>query len=71
LITSALGFFDVNWKTEVTVVGVAAMCAQMNPANEKERKVITYERKKLSDGKFSERLALYLTVKKFTLARIT
>jgi hypothetical protein len=86
LITTALGFFDVNWMTEVTVdaspVGVAAVCAQVNPRKMQQRSVITYISRKLSDveSRYSqiekealaviwacERLALYLTCKRFRL----
>ena len=86
LITSALGYFNVKWITEVTVdaspVGLAAVCAQINPQNSKERRVITYISRTLSDveRRYSqvekealaviwscERLALYLTGKWFRL----
>lgn len=86
LVTSALGYFDVDWHTEVTVdaspVGLAAIIAQVNPRDSKERKVITYASRLLSDTErryaqvekealavvwACERFRLYLAGKSFTM----
>ena len=52
LVTHALGFFNVTWTTEVTFdaspVGLSAVCAQINPARQSERKIITYARRSLT-----------------------
>jgi hypothetical protein len=53
IITSALGFFDRDWCTEVIVdaspVGLAAVCTQFNPENSNERKIVTFVSKMLTD----------------------
>ena len=53
LIREALSYFRADWDTEVTVdaspVGLAGVLAQINPKNPKERKVILYKSRKLSE----------------------
>ena len=86
LITSALSFYNINWFTELTVdaspVGVAAVLAQLDPANKNVRNIITYVSRLLTDveRRYSqvekealavvwacERLYLYLVGRKFRL----
>ena len=86
VITKSLSYFDPEWITEVTVdaspVGVAAVLAQINPSNPKDRKIVTCHSKTLSavERRYSqvekeslavvwacERLYLYLFGKNFRL----
>jgi hypothetical protein len=53
LVTTALGYFNIAWKTEVTAdaspVGLALVCAQIDPKDERKRKIITYASRTLTD----------------------
>ena len=86
LVTKALSFFNTNWTTQVVCdaspVGLGAVLAQANPENSKERSVVMYISRLLSDveRRYSqvekealaivwacERLYLYLFGKDFQL----
>ncbi len=53
LVTTALGYFNIAWITEVTAdasqVGLALLCAQIYPKDERKRKIITYASRTLTD----------------------
>ena len=51
--TKALAYFDVPWLTEVYVdaspKGLGAVCLQINPYDNRDRRVITFFSRKLSE----------------------
>ena len=51
--TTCLGYFDPSWRTEVVVdaspVGLGAVLAQINPRDERDRQVICYASRMLTD----------------------
>lgn len=53
LVTEALAFFNIQWLTEVTVdaspVGLGAVLGQVNPVNKRDRKVVMYISRLLSE----------------------
>lgn len=86
IVTNALAYFKLNWNTELTVdaspVGLAAVLAQINPIDKKERNIICFHSRLLTEveRRYSqvekealavvwacERLRLYLIGHKFKL----
>jgi hypothetical protein len=53
IVTRALGFFDVNWETEVIVdaspVGLAVVCTQFNRESPQQRKIVTFASRMLTE----------------------
>jgi len=77
LVTDALGFFDTKWHTSIAVdaspVGLGAVLTQSNPKDLREKRIIAYASKRLSEveGRYSqfekEALAVYWACSHFKL----